>query len=300
MSPAGPRHCPGRHKPFLSVTCCPSKWCVPPDRPSGPYGPTRVRASHTVGPDRPDGAGGQGGTVVTGVGDGDVDQGSAEHGRACLNGVQVEAVPDPRPAAAVEAPDRDRVALLRKGTTPQGQERPASRSAMWCVTYGRMESIRRLAQAHRRAVLGAALGLVHLSVVPEAVVRFAAEQMGVGPGESCQPTQDRICSRCPSCGQDPTGRPRSRRSPGCALTPAELSEPAGASRTTAVPVRSSGRRSSPDDRTTAQNVAVRRSSGQRTSVTRCSLRAPQLELYTCTCTLLIPPPQSTQWPLPYT
>lgn len=123
MSPAGPRHCPGRHKPFLSVTCCPSKWCVPPDRPSGPYGPTRVRASHTVGPDRPDGAGGQGGTVVTGVGDGDVDQGSAEDGWACLNGVQVEAVPDHRPAAAVEAPDRDRVALLRKGTTPQGQER---------------------------------------------------------------------------------------------------------------------------------------------------------------------------------
>ncbi len=108
------------------------------------------------------------------------------------------------------------------------------------------------------------------------------------------------CSRSRRFSRFSGPRPRSRKEGRRALAPAELGESAGASRTTAVPVRSSGRRSSPDDRTTAQNVAVRRSSGQRTSVTRCSLRAPQLELYTWTCTLLIPPPQSTQWPLPYT
>lgn len=121
-------------------------------------------------------------------------------------------------------------------------------------------------------------------MAPEVVVRFAAEQMDVGPGECCRPNQNRIRCGCPGCRRraDRTAA-HPKEEAGRALAPAELGESAGASRTT-----------------TAQHVAVRRSSGQRTSVTRCSLSAPQLELYTCTCTLLMPPPQSTQWPLPYT
>jgi hypothetical protein len=39
--------------------------------------------------------------------------------------------------------------------------------------------------------------------------------------------------------------------------------------------------------------------GQRVKVVRCSLSAAQLEPVTCTYTLLMLPPQVTQWLLPY-
>ncbi|WP_392892980.1 DUF4158 domain-containing protein [Streptomyces sp. LN699] len=79
-----------------------------------------------------------------------------------------------------------------------------------------------------------------LSMVPEAVVRFAAEQLDVGPGQCCRPNRGRICSRCPGCGRADRTAAHPREEAGRALSPAELGESAGGSLTTAVPVRSSG------------------------------------------------------------
>ncbi|MEU9107429.1 DUF4158 domain-containing protein [Streptomyces xanthophaeus] len=105
-----------------------------------------------------------------------------------------------------------------------------------------------------------------VSVVPEAVVRFAAQRLDVGPGERGRPDKDRICSRCPGCGDAPTGRPRTRGRRPDAPSPrqnsASLPGRAGPRR---FPCGRRVVRPAPDDRTTARPHRTSRSGGARIS-----------------------------------
>lgn len=177
--------------------------------------------------------------------------------------------------------------LDAKGLEAARSERAPANRLGWAVQWGRVR------------MLGV-FPAEDLSMVPEAVVRFAAEQLDVGPGACFRPNRGLICSRCPGCGRADRTAAHPREEAGRALSPAELGESAGepdhgGSRAVVGGRGSCPRR--PHDGTTSWSGGARVSGPQ---LTRCSLRAPQLELYTCTCTLLMPPPQSTQWPLPYT